>query len=407
MEVVGHLVRLDPDQRPLDPIRAAIELFALDLVEGVREALAQPRQQPLQVGPAAGHPVLPEPALRFVQAQRARLGKRRPPELSVDARLVQPVPRLVHCAEQGHRQVGLVVAGGEPNVAAPDRDREGMLGRVDPPRALGEVELRDHLRDQLALLVRGEFAGERVLGLPGAVVRRLPNERHQPLAQFGQHLSHLIGGHLRLVLVEQGVVRVGEPGEALEALGVALGEVDVLPKVREQHREVRALLGLDPGRLGDRARVRHLGLELRGNPGRLLPVPGDDADEVGVDRLTGRNVALLGSDLVDQPADLIVDEHLVAHAREGRQGLRPRLGAGRGHHRALVPGQQRGGPAQVMDRAESFAKFIDGGHRPECSGRLAPAMARAARPRPPPSRGPRASAGGSGPSSVAGPAWRA
>ena len=42
----------------------------------------------------------------------------------------------------------LVVARGQPHVAAPDRDRERVLGRVDPPGALRERQLGEHLAHQ-------------------------------------------------------------------------------------------------------------------------------------------------------------------------------------------------------------------------------------------------------------------
>src|SRR4051794_20186731 len=99
VEVVGHLVRLDPDQRALDAVCPAIELLRVGLVEVVREPLLERRQQPLEIGPAASHPVLPEPALRLMEPERSGLRQRRPPELPVDPGLVQPVTSLVHGTE--------------------------------------------------------------------------------------------------------------------------------------------------------------------------------------------------------------------------------------------------------------------------------------------------------------------
>ena len=78
--------------------------------------------------------------------------------------------------------------------------------------------------------VRRELAGEGVIGLAGAVVGGLAHQRDQALAQLGQHRPHPLGGHLRLVLVEQRVVGMGEAGESLVAVGVALGELDVLAR---------------------------------------------------------------------------------------------------------------------------------------------------------------------------------
>ena len=149
--------------------------------------------------------------------------------------------------------------------------------------------------------------------------------------------------------------------------------------------------------LGERRGARHLRAELRGNPPRLLPVTRHDAGEVVGERLAGRRVRLwAGADLIDQTADLIVDEHLVADLGERRERLRARLGAGCRHHRPLVPAEQRGGTAEVVNLTEAIAELFEGAHCPESSRRAATPAA--ARPRKRPQRGPRASADAGGPS---------
>ena len=230
--------------------------------------------------PAAGDPVLPQAALRLVQPERARPRERSPGELGVDAHLVQAVARLVNGAEQRHREVVGVVAGRQPDVAAPDRGGEGMLGLVEPPGAVGEGQLADQLLDELLLRLQREVSTEGILAR-GAVRRGLGHQRHEAVAQLGEDALHPLRRHLGLVLVEQRVVGMREAGEALVALGVLPRELDVPLEVGEEHREVRALLRLDPDVLGDRARPRHLGSEVRGDPEGLVPVAGDQPREVG------------------------------------------------------------------------------------------------------------------------------
>src|SRR4029450_4495439 len=113
-----------------------------------------------------------------------------------------------------------------------------------------------------------------------------------------------------------------------------------------------------------------------------------------------------GADLLDQPPDLVVREHLVSDLGERRLGLGARLGPGGGHHRALVPAEQLRGAAQVVDLAEAVAKLLEGAHVQESSGPPppAPTRARAGGPARQRGRGPRASAGGSGPSAGVAPA---
>ena len=56
---------------------------------------------------------------------------------------------------------------------------------------------------------------------------------------------------------------------------------------------------------------------------------------------------------IEQPPDLVVAEHLVADLGQRCELLRARLAASRRHHRALVPRQQRRGPAEVADLAQT------------------------------------------------------
>ena len=200
---------------------------------------------------------------------------------------------------------------------------------------------------------------------------------------------------------------MAEALEALEAVGVAAGELDVPLQVRQQDREVGGALRLDPRVLARRAGAGHLGAELGGDPAGLLPVAADDADQVGVDAVpifAGLGVVELRARRLDQPPDLVVAEHLVADLGQGRELLGAGLAAGRRHHRALVPGEQRGGPAEVVDLAEALAEVLDRAHVATLGDPTWRGVAEAPRRRP--AQGPRASAGAGGPSAAAAPAWR-
>ena len=258
-----------------------------------------------------------------------------------------------------------------------------MLGRVEAPGVLGEGQLVDQLGDQLPLRIDGEVAPKRVVRRD-AVRGGLGDQRDEPLPEADEDRAHPLGAHFRLVFVEQRVIRMREPGEALVAGDVAIGELDVPLEVGEEHLEVRGALRLHPDALGEGARPCELRPELGRDPAGLLPIPGDDAGEVGGDRCARLRVTLgTGAHLVHQPADLVPDEHLVADPGERRERLGPRASApAAGIIVALVPGEQRGGSAQIVDLAETLAKLFQRAHARKLAGRPPrPPMARGGPPR--------------------------
>ena len=261
----------------------------------------------------------------------------------VDLRLVQPMAELVEGGEERHPEVVVVVAGGDADVARGYRHREGVRGRVQAPGVGAEPDDLEDLEDRAALLVRRVVAGEhpavaRLLGVAGG-----GDERRQRLAECGEQRAQLRRGELGLVVVEQRVVGVREP---LEARDVAVLELDVARERVAEAAEVGRRARLEPRLLPERGGVGQLHGEVGRHAGGLLVVaahPVQEADVLGLGVLPRRP----GRERVEQPPHLGIREPLVEDALE-RPGL---IGAsGRramGHHRVLVPEQQRADGAEV------------------------------------------------------------
>ena len=349
MQVVGGLVRLDADQRGLDPVHRPVPVLQLDVAQRVGELLAQPRVEEAPEREAPADEVLPEPALRLVQPERGPARERRPFERGRDAVLVEAVPALVHRREEPV-EVRLVVARREPDVLDPQRARERVDGRIEPPGPGVESEALEHgqLEAPLALERIGPVAGG-----PFAVVGGAGDERHLLRLQPVEHDPHLGRRHAALEVVEQHVVRLVV---AVEAVDVAPPQVQVGAQVRQEAREVRLGPCLRPHGQRQRRRPRHVRPELRGHLSRLLPVAPRHADQA---RLVGVVVLrfLERREPVEQEADLVRDEPLVREPVERRELLRPHRAAALGHLHLLVPGEQRAGLLQVVDLAQALLQL--------------------------------------------------
>ena len=158
--------------------------------------------------------------------------------------------------------------------------------------------------------------------------------------------------HERLEVVQQHGVRRVVP---LEALDVALLQLEVPLEDGEEGGEVVVRPRLDPDLVALRARAQHLGAELGRHLPVLLPVVTRDADQagvvgVGIERLLER------SELLEQRADLVVGELLVRDAAERRERLGARrVPAGR-HRDPLVPAEHAHRPMEVGDLGEPLAE---------------------------------------------------
>ena len=202
--------------------------------------------------------------------------ERRPSERLVDSPLVDAVPELVHRPEQRAEVVRAEVRG-QPNVAVAWGAHKGVRRLVEPPLVLRVTEAFHHVEAESPLVVFVELpVEERVVDLPRFC--DLLDQRHEVLFELVEDLPHLCRLHVRLEVVEEDVVRlVGR----VEALDVAVAQLEVLLEMRSQCFEVRFRLRRSPRREGKRRRSAHLPDELRRDTCGLLVVAPCDADETG------------------------------------------------------------------------------------------------------------------------------
>ena len=310
-----------------------------------------------QVGPPPTHPVLPHAALRLVEPERDRAAQRRPPQLSRDSVLVQPVTRLVDHRPQRRADVALVEAGGDPDVGGGNRGREGVHRGVEAPGALLQRQLRHHLAGERCLGIDREVAMKAGVVDGVTAVGDLGHQRADAVAKRLQHRAHLRGAHSGLEVVQQGVVGALEALEPIEALGVAALQLHVSLQVGQVGGEVRTLLGVDPGVLGERGGPRDLGPQLGRHPSRLLPLPACHPHQARVVGVV-RQAVYLAARLVEQPAEIVGDQALVTNPRQRCQLLGARLSPRRRHLRPLVPVQKSPRPAEVADLGKQRSQLL-------------------------------------------------
>ena len=145
MEVVGRLVRVDPDVGRLDAVDRAVEALLVDVADRFGERLLEGRVEVVPERAAAADDVLPHPALRLVQRRGDAVAERRALERRRDAVLVEPVPALVHRRED-RRDVVLLVARRQADVLRAGAGRERMHGQVEARERLVEAEPLDDLQ---------------------------------------------------------------------------------------------------------------------------------------------------------------------------------------------------------------------------------------------------------------------
>ena len=279
--------------------------------------------------------VLPQPALRLVDAQGDGVAERRRHEPRGHARLVEAVAELVQAAVQRAREVVQVVARGDPRVAAADALGERVRRGVEPPAVRVEADALEHRHRRAALILDLVLAGEHVRPLARRARRRV-DERPQALPHGLEQGAQPRGRHLRLEVVEQHVVRVRG---AREARRVAVAELEMGREGVPEAREVRRRARLLPRRLADRRRAAHLRRERRGDAHGLLHVAPEHRDQAHVVRVR----ILAGCprlEGVEQLRQLGLAHQLVGDGLERRLLVAARLGTVRRHHRVLVPEEE-------------------------------------------------------------------
>src|SRR3982074_1900328 len=100
MEVIGDLVGIRADQRPLHLIDRAIEGLEPNLSELVGEGIPQNRVKVFPEGAAAADHIFPKPRLALMYAPRCSRSERRALKRSSDTLFVQRMTGLVHGCEQ-------------------------------------------------------------------------------------------------------------------------------------------------------------------------------------------------------------------------------------------------------------------------------------------------------------------
>ena len=235
-------------------------------------------------------------------------------ERRVDLVLVQPVPELVHRPEQALEAVG-EVARRDADVGHAGARRERVHRWVEAPRVGGEPELAHdlELEDLLGVDV------ERLLALLDLrPLGDLLDERRLVLLEVVEDAPHLGRLHAALVVVEHDVVRLVAD---LEAVDVALAQVEVLAEHGQERREVVFAARSDPDRVRERRRARHLRAQVRRHLARLLPVATRDADQARLERVV---LVLLAevAQVVQEPADISRDELRVRDAADASRAAR-------------------------------------------------------------------------------------
>ena len=102
------------------------------------------------------------------------------------------------------------------------------------------------------------------------------------LLQVVEERAHLRGLHPALVVVEQDVVRLVDD---LEALDVALAEVEVLAQHRQEASKSLVLRASTQTGIASDADARHLRAQVGRHLARLLPVARGDADQARLERV--------------------------------------------------------------------------------------------------------------------------
>ena len=230
-----------------------------------------------------------------------------------------------------------------------------MPGRVEPEVLVGGApNARGDLERELVLRARAGYgAGEERLGSSSPRPAVSSRERAARARSNTRRTSAVV--HARLEVVEEHVVRVVRRREALD---VAALQLERAVEPRPEAREVVVCSPSAQSLHRLRAELRHLALERRRHPHRLLAVAAGDRDQRRRRPSPGRESATSGSSSSSRLADLVADEQLVGEAMERRKALGARSRSAAGHHHELVPLEHAGGDGEVDDLRELAASVL-------------------------------------------------
>ncbi|OPZ17663.1 MAG: hypothetical protein BWZ10_01160 [candidate division BRC1 bacterium ADurb.BinA364] len=354
MQRIRRLIGFDADERRPHDVDRAIEIVGSDPRQNLRKQLGQ---RPEPVAPeraAAPDLILPEPRLRFVQAERGGLGQRSVKVFGAPPLFIQAVAPFVNRGKEARSQV---VRGDPRRQAHIGRMRaagEGMRRFVLPPGFQVESHRLQNAHAEIPLLLR-------VVGLFQNRPRRRSRRSGHGLdhrRQFGpqprENRPKRRRRHPAFVVLDQRIVR--RIGVAVR-LGLFAQQAHDLFQMRREGGEIGTLAGVRPGRRGDRRRLLQLAHQPLGQAARALEVVARFANDgaLGIAELAQRFVRF---EHVEQPSGFGVDQFRMGDRR--KRGALPRAGANRlGRHiRFLVPVEQSDGAMNIGRLAESKRQVL-------------------------------------------------
>jgi hypothetical protein len=287
-----------------------------------------------------------------VHAERRAAFERRPVVRAADALLVQSMPGLVHRAEQQRQRFALDPSCRDANIVGADGRGKRVDRLILPPARPVEAERADHLDGEVPHLLLAECRTEE----PGVYLRAFgerPDQFDLPGAQHVEDLPHVGGGHPRLELVEQDVVRMGGGWKECDVLPFQL---EHLFEMRLKHRKAGGSPRLNPGVLRRRDDPGQFPDELRRHVSRLLEVTDGDCHEARVVRgwiLRAEPVLRR----LERRTDGVGRELLVRHAAQGAGHLAVHWRRGLRHVDALIPLDEVGGVPDVGDLGQHFPEL--------------------------------------------------
>ena len=351
VEVVGHLVGLDPHQRGLDAVDGPMEVVQAEAGQLLGEGGHQAGIVVDPEGSTSADQVLPEPRLALVDPHRAAPLQGAVQEALGAALLVQRVPGLVQGSEDRATQKVLVEGVGNPHIPGRHRDAEGVLGLVDPTpveviaqgpgQALDVLALARDLED----LAQGGIVQLRAPAHPAHQVDQATPQPFEERAEPG-------GPHARFVALQESVV--GVLVVALAASHLA-GQVQHPGQLGGKDREVLLGLGPGPDPLGAAGGFGKFGHQFAGQPGLTPVLATTPPNQVGVLAL---GVLDLLPGCLQEFAGLVRHKEVVGGLGQGAELLGARSGGPGGHARLLIPREKRRGLPQAVDGAQSLLELV-------------------------------------------------
>ena len=181
------------------------------------------------------------------------------------------------------------------------------------------------------------------------------DERRLMRLEIVEQATHLRCLHVPFEVVEHDVVGLVAH---VEAVDVALAEIEVGSQDGQEAGEVVVLARVDPDGIRERGRARHLRAQLGRHATGLVPVARDDADQARLERVVFVLLAEVPQ-LVEQAPDLGRGELLVRDPADRRELLGANCGPAPRHHHLLVPRQQRHRLAEVADLLQPPLQLLE------------------------------------------------